>query len=101
MSKISNGTAHKLPGDLRKALVSSSKALKAWEDITPLAHNEWICWIISVKGEDTRNQHIKRTVTELIDGKRRPCCWVGCVHRTDKRASPSQKFVIGKLSKKQ
>ncbi|MEK7641626.1 MAG: YdeI/OmpD-associated family protein [Patescibacteria group bacterium] len=85
MSKkiISGGTAHKLPDDLRTAL-ASSRALAAWEDITPLARNEWICWTISVKRLETRKQHIERVVEELIGGKRRPCCWAGCVHRTDK-----------------
>jgi hypothetical protein len=41
--------AHKMPVDLRKILFSSSEALKAWRDITPLAQNEWICWVIFVK----------------------------------------------------
>ncbi len=79
--KISDGTVHKMPEDLRKSLVSSSKALKAWKDITPLARNEWICWVISVKKTETRNHHIKRMRSELVEGKRRPCCWAGCVHR--------------------
>ncbi len=81
---ISNGTARKLPDDLRKALGTSQKALVAWEDITPLARNEWICWTISVKTQETRANHVKRVVEELSKGKRRPCCWVGCVHRKDK-----------------
>ena len=45
---ISGGVVHELPKDLRKALVSDAKALAAWEDITPLARNEWICWTITV-----------------------------------------------------
>ena len=83
MSKkeISGGVVHKLPDDLREALTSSKGALLAWEDITPLARNEWICWVLSVKKPETRKQHIKRTRTELIEGKRRPCCWGGCIHR--------------------
>ena len=72
---------HKLPADLKKALVSTPKALAAWEDITPLARNEWICWVQSVKKEETRKDHVRRAREELIDGKRRPCCWVGCRHR--------------------
>jgi hypothetical protein len=32
-----------VPADLRKILTSNPKALGAWEDITPLARNEWIC----------------------------------------------------------
>ncbi len=97
---ISSGAAHKLPEDLQKALASSPKALVAWEDITPLARNEWICWTISVKTKETRTEHVKRVVVELKEGKRRPCCWAGCIHRTDKPISRSQKYVLSKQSKK-
>lgn len=98
--KISDGTIHKLPADMRKALLAAPKALKAWEDITPLARNEWICWTTTVKQAATRQDHIKRTVSELTEGKRRPCCWLGCIHRNDKGISPSVQWVLGKKSKK-
>lgn len=97
---ISSGVAHKLPNDLRRALASSPKALATWEDITSLARNEWICWVISVKRGETRRQHVERAVAELREGERRPCCWMGCVHRKDKPISPSQKYVLEKQSKK-
>lgn len=97
---ISGGTVHKLPDDLRKALASSAKALKAWEDITPLARNEWICWTISVKTEKTRKEHVTRVIEELKEGKRRPCCWIGCIHRKDKAISPSVQHVLRKRAKK-
>jgi hypothetical protein len=97
--QFASGTAHKLPADLRKALAGAPKALAAWEDITPLARNEWICWVEAVKTPEVRTRHIKRTVTELQQGKRRPCCWIGCIHRSDKKLSPSQKFILGKRSK--
>ncbi len=79
--KISTGVVHKVLEDLRKVLTSDPKALAVWEDITSLARNEWICWVISVKKPETRKLHIKRTRTELKEGKRRPCCWAGCIHR--------------------
>ncbi len=82
MSKqISNGVAHKVPEDLKKALLSAPKALLAWEDITPLARNEWICWVESVKKIETRVEHVRRVPADLSNGKRRPCCWSGCPHR--------------------
>jgi hypothetical protein len=99
--KIPGGVAHELPADLRKAFTSDSKALAAWEDITPLARNEWICWTISVKTPEKRKEHVDRVVSELKEGMRRPCCWYGCTHRTDKAVSPSQKFVLSRMSKKQ
>ena len=79
--RISHGVVHKMPADLRKALSSVSEAREAWEDITPLARNEWICWVTSAKKPETRRHRIERTCTELIEGMRRPCCWAGCNHR--------------------
>ena len=70
---------HTVPADLRKALTQKARA--AWNDLTPLARNEWICWITSVRKPETRKHHIERACTELVEGKRRPCCWPGCKHR--------------------
>lgn len=95
---ISGGVVHNIPSDLEQALVASPKALKIWEDLTPLARNEWICWNISVKQDTIRKDHIRRTITELLAGKRRPCCWIGCIHRTDKELSPSVKGILNKRS---
>jgi len=61
--KIFGGTVHTLPSDLRKALTTSSKVLKIWESLTPLARNEWICWAITVKQAETRKKHIERVVS--------------------------------------
>ena len=98
-TKILCGTVHDMPNDLQKALIASPTSLKIWQGLTPLARNEWICWNISVKQEATRKDHIKRTITELQEGKRRPCCWIGCIHRTDKAISPSVQGIINKQSK--
>lgn len=79
--RISGGVAHKVPTDLREALVAHTKSLDAWEDITPLARNEFLCWIEDARKPETRAHRIKRTYTEIAKGKRRPCCWPGCPHR--------------------
>ena len=79
--QIATGVVHAVPGDVQEALTTSSAILEAWNDLTPLARNEWICWITSVKKPETRKQHIERLCTDLIKGKRRPCCWPGCPHR--------------------
>lgn len=96
---LSGGVAHNVPEDLQKALTGDTKALARWKDLTPLARNEWICWITFVKKDETRRDHVKRTVSELKEGMRRPCCWMGCIHRKDKKISPSVQWVIGKKSK--
>jgi len=72
---------HTIPNDLTKALDSNPRVKKLWEGITPLARNEFICWVISAKKEETRAHRIKRLCEELLEGKRRPCCWAGCPHR--------------------
>jgi hypothetical protein len=96
---ISGGVAHDVPEDLRQTLAADAEALAAWEDLTPLARNEWICWAISVKKPETRRQHVERVRRELKEGMRRPCCWMGCVHRPDKPISPSVQYVLNKQSK--
>jgi len=95
---ISDGTVHIIPSDLREALSADSKATKLWEGLTPLSRNEWICWVTFLKKEETRKEHVERVVSELREGIRRPCCWIGCIHRTDKAISPSVRGILGKMS---
>ena len=78
---ISSGTVHQVPDDMKKDIVSSPVVRLIWEDITPLARNEWICWIESAKKIETRKHRIEVMHSKLIHGKRRPCCWIGCPHR--------------------
>lgn len=95
------GTVHnKIPQDLLKELAKDKKVQAAWQDITPLARNEWICWVETAKQVDTRKRRVERTRQELSEGVRRPCCWIGCIHRTDKEVSPSVKWVLSRQSKK-
>ena len=79
--RVPGGVVHKLPGDLRQALIANPTALDAWKDITPLARNEFICWVEDAKKQMTRERRIRRTQEELAEGQRRPCCWPGCTHR--------------------
>lgn len=79
--KISAGVVHDLPEDLEEILVGDKAALALWEGITPLARNEWICWVEDAKKPETRQRRIERARSDLKDGKRRPCCWPGCRHR--------------------
>jgi uncharacterized protein YdeI (YjbR/CyaY-like superfamily) len=79
---LSSGTVHKLPDDMRKAILANKRLMEMWEDITPLARNEWICWTITVAKPDTRAKHIVIMQDKMLKkGMRRPCCWVGCLHR--------------------
>ena len=77
----SNTSPHKLPTDFREAIQSDAVATQLWEDITPLARNEWICWVTSAKQAETRNRRITVGLDKMRSGMRRPCCWEGCTHR--------------------
>jgi len=80
-TQISGGTVHDLPLDVKEALVADADLVNLWQSLTPLARNEWICWVESVKKSETRQNHITRLCEELKEGVRRPCCWAGCRHR--------------------
>lgn len=82
---IEEGVVHTVPDDLRKVFLSEPALLAKWNNLTPLARNEWICWTTIVKQKKTRKGHIKRLQEEILDGKKRPCCWPGCSHRNPKR----------------
>ena len=78
---IPAGVVHDLPDELRDALKLDRQALATWQDITPLARNEWICWMQSAKKAETRAKRLGWGCESLAEGKRRPCCWPGCPHR--------------------
>lgn len=85
-----------MPADLRGTLSSNPAMLERWNDITPLARNEFICWITSAVKAETRAHRILVARDKLARGERRPCCWIGCTHRTDKPISPSVKGILEK-----
>ncbi len=93
-TKISGGLVHDLPADFISALTETKEITSLWESLTPIARNEFICWIEDAKQEKTRERRIKRAVEELLDGQKRPCCWAGCIHRTDKKPSKWQQDVL-------
>ena len=91
---FAHGTVHRAGEDLEAALRSNAEVLALWQGLTPLGRNEFICWVEDAKQEATRKRRIERTREELREGKKRPCCWVGCIHRTDKAPSPWQQAVL-------
>mgnify|MGYP000678178921 CR=1 FL=1 len=94
MATLSGGLVHEMPSDLAGALGQSKTTVELWESLTPIARNEFICWVEDAKQEKTRVKRIHRTVKELAEGKRRPCCWPGCIHRTDKKPGKWQQTVL-------
>ncbi len=100
MTTISGGLVHELPIDLAKALADNN-IINTWEGLSAIGRNEFICWIEDAKQEKTRIKRIVRATEELIEGKKRPCCWAGCIHRTDKKPSKWQQNVLIDKTKKQ
>ncbi len=96
-----HGTVHEAGEDLQAALSADPEILLLWENLTPLGRNEFICWVDDAKQAKTRQRRIERTREELLEGKRRPCCWPGCIHRTDKAPSRWQQAVLIEKQKKQ
>ena len=85
---------HQLPSDLVEALTDTKEITSLWENLTPIARNEFICWVEDAKQDKTRKRRIRRAVEELLEGQKRPCCWAGCIHRTDKKPSKWQQNVL-------
>ena len=100
-ASIPAGTVHAmLPKDFKRALLTDKAALATWCGITPLARNEWLCWMQEAKRAETQARRAARATIELAEGIRRPCCWIGCTHRTDKAISPSVQWVLDRKSKR-
>ena len=88
------GLVHEAGPDLRDALRSDAHAFELWQGLSAIGRNEFICWVEDAKQAKTRERRIGRTLEELLDGKTRPCCWAGCIHRTDKAPSAWQQAVL-------
>ncbi len=72
---------HTTSSDMNVVFKENLKIHEIWKTLTPLAQNEFVCWITSAKKKETREKRILRMIEDLRKGKRRPCCWAGCPHR--------------------
>ena len=95
-----HGTVHTASDDLQSAICCDPILFALWQTLTPLGRNEFICWIEDAKQPKTRQRRIERTGQELFEGKKRPCCWTGCIHRTDKAPSRWQQAALIDLKTK-
>lgn len=85
-SFLLEGTLHDIPEDLESLLLSDEKIKTHWNALTPLARNEWICWLITAKKSETRLKRLRKLKEDLMSNKKRPCCWPGCPHHNPKTA---------------
>ena len=63
---------HDTPDQLQAELDRDTSLLVRWNSLTPLARNEWICWMTSPKKQETRDAHLVRLKEDILSGKRRP-----------------------------
>ena len=95
-----HGTVHEANEDVRLAIQSNAALLALWESLSPLGRNEFICWVDDAKQPATRKRRIERLGGSLLEGKKRPCCWAGCIHRTDKEPGRWQQAVLAEGKQK-
>ncbi|MCP1471351.1 hypothetical protein J3E64_003058 [Sphingobium sp. OAS761] len=91
---FAQGTVHQAAVDMRAAIEADPGLLALWQGLTPLGRNEFICWVDDAKQAATRARRIARCCQELREGKGRPCCWAGCIHRADKAPGRWQQAVL-------
>ena len=94
MQELAQGTVHQASPDVEATIRADPAVFDLWQGLTPLGRNEFLCWIEDAKQPATRARRIARTGEELLEGKRRPCCWAGCIHRTDKAPGRWQQAVL-------
>lgn len=58
-------TIHTVPKDIKEVLIQNLELLSQWNQLTPLARNEWICWVTIVKKVETRLDHINRLSIQI------------------------------------
>lgn len=100
MDAFLHGTVHEAGQDLQDALQANPPLLALWKKLTPLGRNEFICWVDDAKQAATRQRRIQRLCEDLAQGSKRPCCWVGCIHRTNKKPGRWQQAVLIDKAKK-
>lgn len=83
LARAKNDFLHEVPDFLQAVLERNPILQEKWNRLTPLSQNEWICWITIVKKEETKIEHLKRFQEEVLNDKKRPCCWPGCPHRRE------------------
>lgn len=63
-----------VPAEMLAAFAAAPTMQALWEDLTLLGRLDWIRWIEGAKQPTTRARRIIRTIEQLAEGKRRPCC---------------------------
>ena len=62
----------RLPADFEKALVKNKKQKEFFDRLSFTNRKEYVEWIVTAKGEETRNERIKGSVERLAKGWKNP-----------------------------
>ncbi len=60
--------------DLRDAIAASPPAAALWSDLSESARRIYVRWVDATANPQTRARRVSRTVDQLAEGKRSPCC---------------------------
>lgn len=74
---------HEITKEIQDLLNHNTKLLELWNSLTPIQRNEWICYTIMPKKQETKDKRLKRLQEDMLKGKKIPCCWPGCPHRRE------------------
>lgn len=65
-----------VPADLQAALDDAPADVVAlWPAITPMARWEWVRWVNATNNPETRQRRVEVSISKMLHGKRRPCCF--------------------------
>ncbi len=74
---------HEITKEIQDLLNHNTKLLELWNSLTPTQRNEWICYTIMPKKQETKDKRLERLQEDMLKGKKTPCCWPGCPHRRE------------------
>ena len=75
--KVLGGEVREVPEDIEKYFLEHPELLEKWNNLTELGRNDYLCWIETSKKEETRIKRKEQMYEEVIQGKKRPCCFPG------------------------
>jgi uncharacterized protein YdeI (YjbR/CyaY-like superfamily) len=65
MQLLAGSHHNEVPTNMAQALKAHPEVAEKWNNLTPLARNEWICWVTIVKQDITRSEHIIRLIEDV------------------------------------
>jgi uncharacterized protein YdeI (YjbR/CyaY-like superfamily) len=61
-----NEFLHEMTQDIQNLLDNNFELLELWNKLTPLAQNEWICYVTIPKNMETKNKRLQRMQEDIL-----------------------------------